>query len=61
MKLDLTGNVKAAVNLGIDAFAEYEKELFSKRLLTAGLPGFSIPKVIVVGPMLTLDVDSVSK
>ncbi|KJX93914.1 hypothetical protein TI39_contig4239g00006 [Zymoseptoria brevis] len=56
--LRMVGDLDATLQLGINGFAEFSYKPFEKRLLTAGLPGFSIPGVISIGPYLTLDVDA---
>ena len=49
----MSGNVHAGLFLGLDAEAEYEKTVKAE-LASAGLPGFSIPKVLTVGPVVSL-------
>lgn len=58
MKLGVAGNIHAAWQLGVDAYADWEHDIASIRLLEVGVPGFFIPEVITVGPMLTLDIDA---
>lgn len=51
--VNLKGNVHAGLGIGLDAQFEY-KDTFSKPLFSAGLPGFSIPAVITIGPVVSL-------
>lgn len=53
--LSITGNLGAGLGLGLDAEVTYNSGPLKKNIITAGLPGFSIPKIIVVGPELALD------
>lgn len=59
--MSFQGNVLANFQLGVNAFASYEKEIAKLRIIEVGVPGFYIPEVITVGPMLTLDVDATVK
>lgn len=56
--LRLVGDLEATIQIGVNGFAEFAFKPFEKRLLVAGLPGFSIPGVISIGPYLTLDIDA---
>ncbi|OJJ45109.1 hypothetical protein ASPZODRAFT_144413 [Penicilliopsis zonata CBS 506.65] len=58
MSLDLAGSLKASIQLGLNAYAEYEDDIASVRLLTIPIDGFDIPEIIDVGPAITLDVDA---
>ncbi|KAL8692316.1 MAG: hypothetical protein Q9218_002633 [Villophora microphyllina] len=51
----LSGNLRAGLEIGMDAFAEYRKTITVARLVHQGIPGFSITNVITVGPEITLD------
>jgi hypothetical protein len=53
--LNVKGNVKATLKIGVDAFANYE-HTFSARIATVTLPGvgFKIVDIIEVGPEITL-------
>lgn len=51
----MTGKFDAGVSLGLEALAVYKRELRS-RIASVGLRGFSIPKVVTVGPQITLDI-----
>lgn len=55
-QVSLAGNLRAGVELGVEFLAVYEREIERKRLLEVGVPGFSIPAIITVGPMVILDV-----
>ncbi|CEO58271.1 hypothetical protein PMG11_03002 [Penicillium brasilianum] len=53
--LSMTGNMFAGLSIGLNAFAEYD--LLEKHdLYTIGIPEFSIPDIIAVGPSLALAV-----
>jgi hypothetical protein len=54
--LSVNGNLVAALNLGVNGFAVWDKDLAKLRLLTVGLPGFEIPGIVTIGPEITLDV-----
>ena len=51
----LSGNLRAGLEIGVDAFAEYQNTITVARLVHQGIPGFSIPDVITIGPEITLD------
>lgn len=53
--IGMAGNLQAGLEIGMDAYAEYDKSLTLARLVHQGIPGFSIPNVITVGPEVTLD------
>ncbi|KAI5258101.1 hypothetical protein E4T42_00655 [Aureobasidium subglaciale] len=55
--VSLTGNLYAGVFVGVNAFAAYEKNV-DKNLLNKGLPSLSIPGVAVIGPKLTVAINS---
>ena len=55
-QVTLAGNLHAGVELGAEFLAIYEHEIGRRRLLEVGVPGFSIPKIITVGPEVTLDI-----
>lgn len=54
--MSVNGNLKASLGIALDAFAEYTATLGSKRIVAEGLPGFSIPNIITIGPEITLDI-----
>ena len=56
--LRLAGDLNANVQLGIDGFYHFERPVFEQRLFTAGLPGFSIPDIISIGPYLSIDIEA---
>ncbi|KAL3444142.1 hypothetical protein BJX65DRAFT_311109 [Aspergillus insuetus] len=56
--VDLSGNLQASIQLGLNAYAEYEHTVASVRLLTIPIDGFEIPEIITVGPAITFDVDA---
>jgi hypothetical protein len=58
LNLRFEGNLDALLQLGINAYTEWEKEIFKKRLFDIGVEGFYIPGIIIVGPMVTLDIDA---
>ena len=51
----MSGNLAAGLTIGVDAFAEYKKKITVARLVHQGVPGFSIPNIITLGPEITLD------
>ncbi|KAH8896904.1 hypothetical protein GQ53DRAFT_890380 [Thozetella sp. PMI_491] len=51
------GNMYAGLYLGIDAFAKADKTV-TKQLISRGLPGWSIPGIISIGPELSLSVQA---
>ena len=53
--IGMNGNLEAGLFVGINGFYEWQKEL-STTILSAGLPGFSIPNVVTIGPELTLEI-----
>lgn len=53
--LDINGNIAAALNLGLDAQVTYDSGVQKKNIISVGLPGFSIPKIVTVGPQVSLD------
>lgn len=53
--LDAVGNIDFNVGLGIDCLAIKTVDLAKKELWSSGTPGFSIPKLISVGPFLTVE------
>lgn len=55
--ISLDGNMQAGLFLGINAFAQWEKKL-EKEIIKTGLPGFSIPKVVTIGPSLALGIEA---
>lgn len=61
LQLSFNGDIHAQYQLGVNAYYSYEWTLAEIRILEVGIPGFFIPDVIVVGPMLTLGVDATIK
>lgn len=56
LSLRLRGDLNANVQLGVDGFAKWEHDVLSIPLTPdIGLPGFSIPGVLTIGPYLTVD------
>jgi hypothetical protein len=51
--VQMDGNVHAGLELGLEAQASYQNNI-QKTIASAGLPGFSIPNVITVGPVVEL-------
>lgn len=56
-QIGVHGNLYAGLYLGVNAFAKYEKT-YEKELFNKGLPGWSIPGIVNLGPMLTLCVEA---
>lgn len=52
MLIDL-GSAHAGLFVGLDAQVQYNQK-FTKQIANIGLPGFSIPKIITVGPVVTV-------
>jgi len=52
------GELLAELQIGFDAMYQYKKALGKKRLTTLALLGWEIPKVIYVGPLLTIDMQA---
>ncbi|KAG9942021.1 hypothetical protein KCU85_g9386, partial [Aureobasidium melanogenum] len=56
LSLRLRGNLNANVQIGVDGFYQFERPILEIPLTPdIGLPGFSIPGVITIGPYLTVD------
>lgn len=56
LNLRLRGDLNANVQLGVDGFYKFERPILEVPLAPdVGLPGFSIPGVISIGPYLTID------
>lgn len=54
----MSGNLAAGLEIGIDAYAEFTKTLNIARLVHQGVPGFSIPGIVTLGPEITLDMNA---
>lgn len=54
--LDMVGDLDLSLGIGIDALALKTIELAKKELFSVGLPGFSIPKIVALGPVLYVQV-----
>jgi hypothetical protein len=55
--VSLDGNLYAGVFVGVNAFAAYEKNI-NKDLINKGLPTLSIPGIAVLGPKVTISLES---
>ncbi|KAG9836377.1 hypothetical protein KCU77_g11597, partial [Aureobasidium melanogenum] len=56
LSLRLRGDLNANVQIGVDGFYQFERPILEIPLTPdIGLPGFSIPGVITIGPYLTVD------
>ncbi|KAG9569096.1 hypothetical protein KCU71_g1514, partial [Aureobasidium melanogenum] len=55
--VSLDGNLYAGVFVGVNAFAAYEKTI-NKDLINKGLPTLSIPGIAVLGPKVTVSLNS---
>jgi hypothetical protein len=53
--MSVNGDLKASLGLALEAYTSYTATLASERVGSVGLPGFSIPNIITIGPELTLD------
>ena len=49
----INGNMYAGLYLGVNAFTKWEKE-WEKEIFSKGLPGWSIPGIVTIGPKLIL-------
>ncbi|KAJ9635082.1 hypothetical protein H2199_008568 [Coniosporium tulheliwenetii] len=56
-KIDVDGNMRVGAYIGVNAFAAWEKTV-KKDLLVQGLPGWSIPGIVTLGPQLRLGVQA---
>lgn len=56
-QIGVHGNLYAGLYLGVNAFAKYETK-YEKELFSKGLPGWSIPGIVNLGPMLTLGIEA---
>jgi hypothetical protein len=55
--VSLSGNIQAGLALGVNGFATYSATK-DVSIISAGLPGFSIPKIVTIGPSLTVGLNS---
>lgn len=53
--MSIAGNLAASLGLAINGFASQTATPAIERIAAVGLPGFTIPKIVTVGPELTLD------
>ncbi|KAH7052402.1 hypothetical protein B0J12DRAFT_785256 [Macrophomina phaseolina] len=53
-RIALDGSLTAGLNLGLAAEAQY-RNTFRKTIAETGAPGFSIPAILTVGPIVALD------
>ncbi|KAK4124723.1 hypothetical protein N657DRAFT_670636 [Parathielavia appendiculata] len=51
--IGVTGNMYIGMYLGVNGFAKWEKE-WEKEIFSKGLPGWSIPGIVTLGPKITL-------
>lgn len=51
--IDVTGNMYIGMYIGVNAFAKWEKE-WEKEVFSKGLPGWSIPGIVTLGPKVSL-------
>lgn len=51
--IGISGNMYVGMYLGVNAFAQWEKE-WEKELFSKGLPGWSIPGIVTLGPKIIL-------
>lgn len=56
-KIDVDGNMRVGAYIGVNAFTAWEKTV-KKDLLVQGLPGWSIPGIVTLGPQLRLGVQA---
>jgi hypothetical protein len=55
--ISLTGNIEAGLNIGVNGFASYTATK-DVSIISAGLPGFSIPNIVTIGPSLSVNLNS---
>lgn len=55
--VEVRGDLQAELQVDIMAEYKYKAELVKKRVVTAAIPELSIPRVIAVGPIITVDVE----
>ncbi|MCJ1293932.1 hypothetical protein MMC34_005489 [Xylographa carneopallida] len=55
-QIGMNGNIAAGLELGLDANAQYTNKLTST-IASAGLPGFSVPNIISIGPVVDLSAE----
>lgn len=51
--IGISGDMYVGLYLGVNAFAKWEKE-WEKEIFEKGLPGWSIPGIVTLGPKITL-------
>ena len=51
--IGVSGNMYVGLYIGVNAFAKWEKE-WEKEIFEKGLPGWSIPGIVTLGPKITL-------
>ncbi|KAL2128665.1 hypothetical protein VTI74DRAFT_8854 [Chaetomium olivicolor] len=51
--IGVSGNMYVGLYIGVNAFAKWEKE-WEKEIFEKGLPGWSIPSIVTLGPKITL-------
>ena len=51
--IGVSGNMYVGLYLGVNAFAKWEKE-WEKEIFEKGLPGWSIPGIVTLGPKISL-------
>jgi hypothetical protein len=56
--MSISGNLAASLGLAINGFASKTVTPATERIAAVGLPGFSIPNIVTVGPELTLDISA---
>ena len=52
-KIGISGNMYIGMYLGVNGFAKWEKE-WEKEIFSKGLPGWSIPGIVTLGPKISL-------
>lgn len=55
--ITVTGNLAATLKLGLAAQIEFEPEPLRQKIFAQGLPHFTIPGVIILGPEVALDAE----
>lgn len=55
-QVGVTGNIAAGLQLGIDANAQIS-QTFRTQIASTGMPGFSVPGIFIIGPIITLEAE----
>lgn len=58
-QVGVTGNIAAGLQLGLDTNAQISQisQTFRTQIASTGLPGFSVPGIFIIGPIITLEAE----